>query len=118
MLAVAGCAGGGSSAGRAIPTPAASATAYPVLVSAAFPATQHLAETVHLLVTVRNIGTGTLPNVAVTVTTPPFGTSAQAFSLLIPPAPDSRAARARSGSSTGRRGRAATAAPVAVPAAP
>ncbi|MGO9973826.1 MAG: hypothetical protein ACLP01_13670 [Solirubrobacteraceae bacterium] len=87
MLAMAGCAGGGSSTGRAIPAPARSATAYPVLVSAAFPATQHLAETVHLLVTVHNIGTGTLPNVAVTVTTPPYGTSAQAFSLLIPPAP-------------------------------
>ena len=56
-------------------------------MTASFPATQRLAQVTRLLVTVRNVGTGTLPNVAVTITDPPYGTSAEAFSKLVAPAP-------------------------------
>ena len=59
---------------------------YPVRVaSAGFPPRQHLAQTVRLVIAVRNVGTATLPNVALTITDPPYGTSAQAFSVLSAP---------------------------------
>ncbi len=61
---------------------------YPVVVStAAFPATQRLAERSRLAILVRNVGTAVIPNVAVTITNPRYGTAAQPFSTLIAPQP-------------------------------
>ncbi|MBO0768898.1 MAG: hypothetical protein J2O48_09470 [Solirubrobacterales bacterium] len=62
---------------------------FPVNVSTAFPAKQHLAqENDHLVIKVTNTGERTMPNVAVTLTNPKYGTSAGALStLLAEPAP-------------------------------
>ena len=61
---------------------------FPVEVSSAtFPASQRLAENSNLVITVRNAGSQSIPNIAVTITDPPYGTAAQAFSTLIPPQP-------------------------------
>jgi uncharacterized repeat protein (TIGR01451 family) len=57
---------------------------FPVSVSSSFPTSQRLAEQSSFTVTVRNTGRATIPNVAVTVTNPKFGSAAQAFGLLIP----------------------------------
>jgi hypothetical protein len=55
---------------------------------ATFPTAQRLAEHTHLVITVRNAGSKTIPNVAVTISSPKHGgTSAQAFGELISPAP-------------------------------
>lgn len=63
-------------------------TSYPVVVSTtAFPTTQRLAERSRLVIFVRNIGTATIPNIAVTITNPRYGTAAQPFSTLIAPQP-------------------------------
>jgi hypothetical protein len=54
-----------------------------VNVTSSFPATQHLAQATDLVITVHNSGTRPLPNVAVTLTNPKYGTAAQALSTLL-----------------------------------
>ena len=61
---------------------------FPVAVSqATFPASQQLAENTNLVISVRNTGGSTIPNIAVTLLNPDTGTqyatSAQAFSTLL-----------------------------------
>jgi hypothetical protein len=64
------------------------ASYFPVQVSrASFPASQRLAELTHLVIEVRNAGHVTIPNIAVTITDPPYGTAAAAFGALIQPQP-------------------------------
>jgi hypothetical protein len=46
---------------------------------ARFPGSQQLAQHTHLVIAVRNSGTKTIPDVAVTITDPSAGTAAQAF---------------------------------------
>ena len=46
---------------------------------AIFPATQDLAHRARMVIAVRNAGTKTMPNVAITITNPRYGTTAQAF---------------------------------------
>lgn len=50
---------------------------------ATFPASQRLAEHTHLVITVRNTGGKTIPDIAVTITNPKVGTAAQAFGDLL-----------------------------------
>jgi hypothetical protein len=53
---------------------------FPVQIAAAtFPSAQRLAEHTHLVILVRNTGRHTIPDVAVTITDPHYGTSVQAF---------------------------------------
>ena len=53
---------------------------FPVQIAAAtFPTSQTLAQHTHLIVAVRNTGRRTIPDVAVTITDPKYGTSVQAF---------------------------------------
>jgi hypothetical protein len=53
---------------------------FPVQIAAAtFPTSQTLAQHTHLVIAVRNSGSRTIPNVAVTITDPKYGTSVQAF---------------------------------------
>lgn len=80
VVAVAGC---GASAGTTAP-PGLHGD-IPVRVTATFPAHQRLAQRTRLTVTVTNVSDTTLPNVAVTLTNPRYGTAAQAFGTLIAP---------------------------------
>jgi hypothetical protein len=58
---------------------------FPVEVStASFPASQTLAEHTQLVISVRNAGSKAIPNIAVTITNPRYGTAAQAFGVLLP----------------------------------
>ena len=52
---------------------------FPVQVTASFPTSQRLSQHTHMVVTVRNAGSKTIPDVAVTVTDPPWGTTVQPF---------------------------------------
>jgi hypothetical protein len=55
---------------------------------ATFPAAQRLAEHTHLVITVRNASGKTIPNIAVTISSPGHGgTAAQAFGELLAPSP-------------------------------
>jgi hypothetical protein len=57
---------------------------FPVQVTAAtFPASQRLAEHTRLVIVVRNAGRKAIPDIAVTITDPRRGTSAQAFGQYI-----------------------------------
>ncbi len=56
-----------------------------VAVTAAFPRSQRLAQRSELIVSVRNASAATIPNVAVTLTNPRYGTAAQALGLLLAP---------------------------------
>ena len=58
---------------------------FPVAVASSFPRAQRLAQQTVFTVRVRNIGSRTIPNVAVTVLNPRYGSAAQAFGRLIPP---------------------------------
>lgn len=59
-------------------------TAYPVqIVAARFPARQRLAEQTRLTIAVRNAGRRALPDVAVTITNPRYGTSVQPFATYL-----------------------------------
>jgi hypothetical protein len=58
---------------------------FPVRVSSSFPVFQRLAQKSLLLVRVKNVGSAAIPNVAVTLTNPKYGSSAQALGTLIPP---------------------------------
>jgi hypothetical protein len=61
---------------------------FPVSVPVAtFPPVQRLAQRTHLVIAVRNAGTETIPNVAVTIVNPLTGTAAQAFGYLLAPVP-------------------------------
>lgn len=77
-LAAAGC-GGQTQAAKA------PRGTYTVAVTrASFPKRQRLAQESHLVVTVRNTGRKTVPDVAVTIETKGYGTTAQAFSYYDP----------------------------------
>jgi hypothetical protein len=57
---------------------------YPVQVTAAtFPADQRLSQHTHLVITVRNSGNKTIPDIAVTITDPHQGTAVKAFGTNI-----------------------------------
>jgi hypothetical protein len=57
---------------------------FPVQVAlATFPAFQRLAQRTHMVISVRNTGQKTIPDIAVTITDPPFGTAVQAFGRYI-----------------------------------
>jgi hypothetical protein len=56
---------------------------FPVSVSSSFPSAQRLAERTRFTVRIKNIGRRALPNVAVTVLNPRYGSAAQAFGTLI-----------------------------------
>ena len=62
---------------------------------AKFPASQRLAQHTHLVISVRNSGTKTIPDVAVTITNPGYGTAAQAFGGLISSTTQPLASRSR-----------------------
>ena len=74
---VAGC---GGSAGSTAERPAS----YPVSVLSSFPRAQQLAEQTSFTVRVKNVGMRAIPDVAVTVLNPRYGTAAAAFGMLIP----------------------------------
>jgi hypothetical protein len=73
---VAGCGGTEQNAGE----PHAK---FPVAVASSFPASQTLAEQTSFMVRIKNVGTRAIPNVAVTVLNPKYGSAAQAFGTLI-----------------------------------
>jgi hypothetical protein len=54
---------------------------------AKFPSSQRLAEHTHLVIAVRNTGTKTIPNIAVTIRGPKAGVAAQAFGGLLAETP-------------------------------
>ena len=56
---------------------------FPVAIRSSFPSSQRLAEQTSFLVRIKNVGSRPLPDVAVTVLNPKYGTSAQAFGTLI-----------------------------------
>jgi hypothetical protein len=56
---------------------------FPVAVRSSFPARQQLAQTTSFTVRVSNTGSAAIPNVAVTVTSPRYGSAAQAFGKLL-----------------------------------
>jgi len=57
---------------------------FPVAITrATFPASQRLAERTKLVITVRNAGPETIPDIAVTITNPSYGTSVQAFATYL-----------------------------------
>ncbi len=62
---------------------------------AKFPTSQRLAEHTHLVIAVRNTGTKTIPNVAVTILDPKTGVAAQAFGYLIADTTQGLASRSR-----------------------
>jgi hypothetical protein len=53
---------------------------FPVqIATASFPSSQRLSQHTHLVIAVRNTGNHTIPDVAVTISDPKYGTSVQAF---------------------------------------
>jgi hypothetical protein len=57
---------------------------FPVQVQkATFPSAQRLAQNTHLVISVRNSGRDTIPNIAVTITNPKYGTAVQAFATYL-----------------------------------
>lgn len=80
-LVLTACGGGGPEQSAGEPS-----GNFPVQVqTASFPPSQTLSQHTQLVLTVRNAGTKAIPNIAVTITDPPYGTSAQAFGALLPP---------------------------------
>ena len=57
---------------------------FPVQVTSSFPTAQNLAQQTDFVVSVKNTGKATIPDVAVTVTNPQYGDAAQSFGTLIP----------------------------------
>lgn len=90
-LAVSACGGsggtGGSSGSGAGHGSAGSRNpsggSFPVQVKSSFPAVQRLAQQTHLVISIHNSGSRPMPDVAVTLTNPKYGTSAQALSTLL-----------------------------------
>jgi hypothetical protein len=91
LLALAGC---GSAARQDANEPSGDFTVdVPI---ATFPESQRLAEHTHLVIAVRNTGTKTIPNVAVTILSPKEGgVAAQAFGQLISGSTQGLASRSR-----------------------
>jgi len=58
---------------------------FPVTVTSSFPTSQKLAQQTQFVVSVKNSGHATIPNVAVTITDPKYGDAAQSFGMLLPP---------------------------------
>jgi hypothetical protein len=57
---------------------------FPVdVTTATFPSSQHLSQHTHLRIAVRNAGSKTIPDVAVTITNPKWGTSVEAFGTYL-----------------------------------
>ena len=56
---------------------------FPVAVSSSFPSRQSLAEQTSFTVSIRNVGRRAIPDIAVTVLNPRYGTAAQAFGTLL-----------------------------------
>jgi hypothetical protein len=56
---------------------------FPAAVHASFPASQSLAQDTNLVIKVKNTGSHTMPNVAVTLTNPRYGSGAQALGTLL-----------------------------------
>jgi hypothetical protein len=56
---------------------------FPAAVSARFPAKQHLAQASQLVIKVKNTGGRTMPNVAVTLSNPKYGSGAQSLGTLL-----------------------------------
>jgi hypothetical protein len=57
---------------------------FPVQVKkATFPSFQRLAQNTHLVIAVRNTGRDTIPDIAVTITNPKYGTAVQAFATYL-----------------------------------
>jgi hypothetical protein len=56
---------------------------FPVSVSSSFPASQTLAQQTSFTVRIKNVGKAVIPDVAVTVLNPKYGSAAQAFGTLI-----------------------------------
>jgi hypothetical protein len=57
---------------------------FPVSVAVAtFPTFQRLAERTHMVIAVRNTGQEAIPDIAVTITDPPYGTTVQAFGRFL-----------------------------------
>ncbi len=56
---------------------------FPVQVAAAFPHFQRLAQHTRMVVAVRNVGQKAIPNVAVTITNPRYGSAVQAFGQYV-----------------------------------
>jgi hypothetical protein len=54
-----------------------------VSVSSSFPASQKLAEPTSFIVRIKNVGSSVIPDVAVTVLNPKYGSAAQAFGTLL-----------------------------------
>lgn len=77
-LALAAC-GGGARQDANEPT----GTFRVEIATAKFPSSQRLAQHTHLVVAVRNTGSRTIPDVAVTITDPRYGTSVQAFGRYV-----------------------------------
>ena len=73
---VAGCGGTEQNAGE----PHAN---FPVSVTSSFPSSQRLAEETSFMVRIKNLGKRAIPNVAVTVLNPRYGSAAQAFGTLL-----------------------------------
>lgn len=73
-LALAAC-GGGTEQSASEPS-----GTFPVSVAVAtFPTFQRLAQRTHMVIAVRNTGQKAIPDIAVTITDPPYGTTVQAF---------------------------------------
>jgi hypothetical protein len=84
-LVLAGCGGGGAPAPRAArgATFPAGPTIPIQVTRATFPASQRLAEHTRLVIAVRNAGTRPLPDVAVTITNPAYGTGVAPFATYM-----------------------------------
>jgi hypothetical protein len=78
ILAVAGCGGG---ARQDASEPSGNYTVD--VVAAKFPTRQSLSQHTHLIITVHNAESKTIPNIAVTITDGNLGTEAQAFAELL-----------------------------------
>ncbi len=68
------------------------------IAQASFPTAQRLAQYSDLVISVRNAGTKTIPNIAVTILNPRYGTAAAAFATLLaqpPPGQPILASRSR-----------------------
>jgi hypothetical protein len=73
---VAGCGGSEQNAGE-------QHGQFPVSVSSSFPSSQRLAQQTSFTVRIKNVGTSAIPDVAVTVLNPRYGSAAQAFGTLL-----------------------------------
>jgi hypothetical protein len=83
-LLLAACGGGSSSSGSSS-SPSGKFTVQ--VAQASFPTSQRLAQHSHLVISVRNVGSKPVPNIAVTILNPSDGTAAAAFGRLLPQSP-------------------------------